>query len=270
MKSPSSQLLTVLELCRAAGAAILKYYGGTVDVERKADDSPLTRADQAAHHLLTRELPAAFPDVPVLSEEAEEDAGGARFGWERFWLVDPLDGTKEFIKGTGEFTVNVALIEAGKAVRGVVYVPASGVGYLGESFGEARGAWRVLPGAHPVSIRSRRADPDQLVVVASRDHAGPRVRAMLQRPPHLQAVSMGSALKFCLVAEGTADLYLRDLPTMEWDTGAAQCVVEGAGGALLRLDDGTPLSYNKESLRNPLLVTVGDPRLDWRALVPEE
>lgn len=200
----------------------------------------------------------------MVSEESDEHAAyEVRRRWTRFWLVDPLDGTKEFIKATGEFTVNIALVEGDRPVLGVVYAPALSVGYCAERGG---GAVRVSREEGKAPIRVRRADPARLVVAVSRDHAGERERALLARLPNAVASPMGSALKFCLVAEGRADLYPRFAPTMEWDTAAAQCVIEEAGGALIDLE-GRRLLYNKESLRNGSILAVGDSGLDWRGLL---
>jgi 3'(2'), 5'-bisphosphate nucleotidase len=267
-------MAALVEVCLAAGHEILERYGSPGAVTEKEDRSPLTDADRAAHDLLVRELPTVAPGVPVLSEESPESEGAGRRSWERFWLVDPLDGTKEFLRRTGEFTVNVALVERGRPVVGVVHVPALGRTYRaspgrGAEVAEEAGG-RGLAAFRPIRTRPFRAEAP--VLVASRDHAGPGVQALARAlGPAVQFTSMGSSLKFCLVAEGKADLYLRDLPTMEWDTAAAQCVLEHAGGAVFDatpsdLDAGTytPLRYNKDTLRNPPFLAAGDPRGSWR------
>ncbi len=247
-----------------AGRTVLDHYARPSAVDYKADDSPLTQADRASHALIAARLAEGAPAIPLLSEESDPRAYDARAGWRRFWCVDPLDGTKEFVKRTGEFTVNVALIEGTAPVLGVVHVPA-----LGRTYAAARGhgAFRFEGDGPGVPIRVRMADPRRLTVVASRDHAGPEVAALLERMAaggvEVEAASMGSALKFCLVAEGAADLYPRTVPTFEWDTAAAQAVVEEAGGRVTTLD-GEKLAYNKADLRNPSIVTAGDPALDWR------
>ena len=247
-----------------AGRLILTHYGKPIPVEVKADDSPLTQADRAAHYLLVDRLRALAPDVPVLSEESPAHEIEGREAWTRFWCVDPLDGTKEFIKGTGEFTVNVALIENGEAVLGVVHVPVKGLTYFATREG---GAFKQVGDAEPEKIAIRAADPKALTVVASRDHAGPAVGAFVENlkasGAAVDLTSMGSSLKFCLVAEGAADLYPRTVPTMEWDTAAAQAVVEAAGGRLTTLD-GKRLRYNKAVLRNPSVMTAGS-GFDWSA-----
>jgi 3'(2'), 5'-bisphosphate nucleotidase len=168
-----------------------------------------------------------------------------------------MDGTKEFIKKTGEFTVNIALVDKTRPVIGMIYVPVQELFYWADPVG---GAYKEQKssGAAPAPIACRKASLDHLAIVASRDHAGPAVKELLARFPDAETRSMGSSLKFCLVAEGKADVYLRDVPTMEWDTAAAQCIVEAAGGTVCSLDR-KPLSYNKQVLRNPSILTLGDP-----------
>lgn len=249
----------VRSIAREAGALILGFYG-KVGATAKSDNSPLTAADLASHHCIVHGLAALTPRIPVLSEESEALEPGARRGWEAFWLVDPLDGTKEFLKQSGEFTVNIALIEGGFPILGVVYAPAVDLWYwagAGQPACKQRGAGPV----ERISVRT--AERERLTIVASRDHAGPLVAELLARFPHARTSSQGSSLKFCQVAEGAADIYLRDVPTMEWDTAAAQCVVEAAGGSVADLE-GRRLSYNKPDLRNPSLVTLGDRHLAWR------
>ncbi len=241
----------------------MPFYRNGVAVTLKKDSSPLTEADRASHDFLVRALAALTPDVPIVSEESDERTHESLAGDDLFWLVDPLDGTKEFVKGTDEFTVNVALIESGQPIFGVVHAPALDLTYYG---GQTLGAWLQNGEEDPISISTRRIDGDGLAIVASKDHAGPMVQAMLARMSNLQLRSMGSSLKFCLVAEAEADLYLRDLPTMEWDTAAAQCVVESAGGGVYSLD-GAPLRYGKPGLKNPAIMTVGDVEFDWQSLI---
>ena len=256
-----------LDAARAGGAAILPLYGRPIPVDRKADDSPLTQADTAAHRAIEDRLRTS--DLPVLSEEGDPEAAD-RGGWRRFWCVDPLDGTKEFVKGaatppvtSGEFTVNVALVEDGVPVLGVVHVPVLGVTY----WAEGGAAWKQTGDGEPARISTRPAPEGALTVVASRDHAGPEVAAILDRAEAdgraVELASMGSSLKFCLVAEGRADFYPRTVPTFEWDTAAAQAVVEAAGGGVATRD-ADRLAYNKADLRNPPVFCWGDPGLDWR------
>jgi 3'(2'), 5'-bisphosphate nucleotidase len=254
----------VCELAREAGERIMHFYRGGVAVTWKKDASPLTSADSASHDFLAESLRSLTPEVPIISEESEEAANGFLASSARlFWLVDPLDGTKEFLKGTNEFTVNVALVEGGRPIFGVVHAPALNLTYYGA---RNSGSWRKTGNEPATPISTRRPDSSRITVVASKDHAGPLVGTMLSRLTCPQLQSMGSSLKFCLVAEGKADLYLRDLPTMEWDTAAAQCIVEAAGGGVYTLD-GKPLRYSKSDLRNPAIMTVGDVQFDWLALI---
>jgi 3'(2'), 5'-bisphosphate nucleotidase len=253
-------LEAVATIARQAGGAILGIYDSEFAVAHKDDQSPLTEADLAAHRLIVDALQALAPDLPVLSEEAADIAFAERSRWTRYWLVDPLDGTKEFIKRNGEFTVNIALIENGVPVLGVVHAPA-----LKLTYAAAQGdqAWVERDGVRrPLRTRPV-AQPATLVV--SRSHKDAALEQLLARMPAHEAVSRGSSLKFCLVAEGVADAYPRTGPTSEWDTAAGHCVVECAGGRVLRLPDYAPLRYNqKDSLLNPPFVVLGDPDAPWR------
>ncbi len=250
----------VRKLARRAGAAILQIYSGTFSVEHKSDNSPLTAADMAAHRIIVEGLHALTPDIPVLSEESAGIDWAIRKAWPRHWLVDPLDGTREFIKRNGEFTVNIALIEDHAPVLGVVLAPVTSELYFAL---RQEGAFvERTPGAMPQPIETRPA-PSIPVVAGSRSHAQERTGAMLANLGEHRMVSMGSSLKFCLIARGEADLYLRLGPTSEWDTAAAQCVLCEAGGGVFDLH-GEPLRYNaRDSLINPEFVAVGDPTLDW-------
>jgi len=232
--TPQHLLDSVLTTAIEAGRAALEHYGQDIPVDYKADNSPLTQADRASHEWIVAALARITPDIPVLSEESSPEETENRKSWQTFWLVDPLDGTKEFIKQSGQFTVNIALIRGDEPVLGVVHVPVSGVTYMGLAYGNERGAWVQAANETRLPIRARRADVNSLTVVASRDHAGPRVKAFVERLDGARVTSMGSSLKFCLIAEGKADFYPRVVPTMEWDTGAAQCVVEAAGGGTRR------------------------------------
>lgn len=247
----------------AAGKKIIEIYeSADFGVDMKADNSPLTLADLASHELIVASLTKLTPDIPVLSEESKTIPYRERSQWPRFWLVDPLDGTKEFIKRNGEFTVNIALIEQGRPVLGVVHTPALGVTYYAT---KGLGAFKVENGtAQPIKVQ---VDVSQnLNVVASRSHAGPETEAFLAalaKDYTVNLVSKGSALKLCLVAEGAAHLYPRLGPTMEWDTAAAQCVAEEAG-AIVTDTDGKVLAYNKENLLNPFFVVNASPTLQWK------
>ncbi|TAN08731.1 MAG: 3'(2'),5'-bisphosphate nucleotidase [Rhodanobacteraceae bacterium] len=249
-------------LARQAGAAILQIYAGSFAVEYKADASPLTAADMAAHRLIVEGLTGLTPDIPVLSEESKSIGWNERGGWERYWLVDPLDGTREFVKRNGEFTVNIALIEHHAPVLGVVLVPVTDALYYG--IAGVGSFLQPAPRALPQPIATRAAAPVP-VVAGSRSHGSERQAALLANLGGHTLVPVGSSIKFCMVARGAADLYLRLGPTSEWDTAAAQCVVEQAGGAVVDLQ-GAALQYNtKESLLNPEFLTLGDTSVDWLA-----
>ena len=261
---PLEQLLPgVLRLVADAERAILEVYAGSHEVEYKSDDSPITRADRAAHDILCAGLTRLTPTIPVLSEEsAEQHARAIRGAWRTFWLIDPLDGTREFISRNGEFTVNVALVRDHRAVLGVVGAPVLGVTYYGAA---GVGAFKVRVG-QPAERIHVRAAAQPLVVVGSRSHRGDSLDSVLGRLGTHELRPMGSSLKFCLVAEGAADFYPRLGPTSEWDTAAAQAVVEAAGGAVTTLD-GLPLRYNeRDTLLNPHFVAVGDTTREWRTL----
>ena len=245
----------LLEVAEEAGKAILDVYGEDFEVEFKEDDSPLTQADLASNRVILARLEALAPDVPVLSEESANVAWETRRDWRRFWLVDPLDGTKEFVKRNGEFTVNIALIEGGRPVLGVVHAPVLDVTY---SAAAGEGAFRRQAGAAEQPIRVARWGR-RLVVVASRSHANEATDRYLDRlrsDHEVEVVSKGSSLKICLVAEGAAHVYPRTGPTSEWDTAAAQAVLEQAGGVMLQADTGQPIVYNKENVLNPHFVAA--------------
>jgi 3'(2'), 5'-bisphosphate nucleotidase len=250
----------VLALARQAGAAILEVYREPIDVIAKADASPLTIADLRSHEIITAGLAALTPDVPVLSEESSEIPFEVRKQWRTFWLVDPLDGTKEFVARNDQFTVNIALVDCDRPVFGVVYIPAQDMMYWG---GKALGAFRqhAMSAAEP--IRVRRNAPAKLRIVGSRSHASDALTQVLPRLGAHDLVQVGSSLKFCLIAAGDADVYPRFGPTSEWDTAAAQAVVEGAGGHVVTRD-GSPLRYNTQpSVLNPHFVAFGDDSRDW-------
>jgi 3'(2'), 5'-bisphosphate nucleotidase len=260
---PADLLPGVIDAVAAASTAILEVYASALTVEYKADQSPITRADRAAHDILATRLALLAPAIPMLSEEAEAaHAFAVRRDWRELWLVDPLDGTREFIGRNGEFTVNVALVRDHVPVLGVVAAPALGLTYYA-----ARGFGAFCSdgesGPRPVHTRAA-ADP--LVVVGSRSHRGDSLDGLLARLGPHELRPMGSALKFCLVAEGAADFYPRLGPTSEWDTAAAQAVLEVAGGAVTTLD-GTPLRYNaRDSLLNPSFLAFGDTTRNWPSL----
>lgn len=233
-------------------------------VEKKGDDSPITEADLAAHHIIVDRLAALTPDIPVHSEESEGITWEMRRDWKKYWLVDPLDGTKEFVRRNGEFTVNIALMENGRPVAGVVHVPVTEVTYFG---GENVGAFRRENGVtDTISVRVPEAP---IVLVASRSHGTDKLAALEaeieKKMGTVELANMGSSLKLCLVAEGKADIYPRLAPTSEWDTAAAHAVVTAAGGVVLntQLD---ALLYNKENILNPYFVVLGAQPQRWTFL----
>lgn len=250
----------LVKISRRAGLEILEWYRGDMGITLKPDESPLTRADLASHDLINAELTKRWPDIPVLSEESADIPWETRQNWRKYWLVDPLDGTKEFINQNGEFTVNIALIRDHQPVMGIVHVPVSDTSYFG-----ARdiGAWCKKGTAEATAINVRLPAAQPLVIVGSRSHANPELDAILHRLGPHELTSMGSSLKFCRVAEGLADFYPRLGPTSEWDTAAAQAVVEAAGGKVVKID-GLALDYNrKEAFLNPHFFVYGDTSREW-------
>ncbi len=256
----------VIALAEDAGRAILKVYASDFDVQSKDDDSPLTQADLASNRCIVAGLKSLTPDIPIISEEHGLPAFDLRSGWERYWLIDPLDGTREFVNRNGEFTVNVALIDHQKPVFGVVHVPVQQKTYVGC---EGYGAERRDQDGSATSIRVSPASASPVRVVGSRSHRGASLDAYLRNLGECDMVPMGSSLKFCVVAEGSADIYPRLGPTSEWDTAAAQAVVEQAGGCVLTLD-GKPMKYNtKDNILNPYFFVIGPTDHDWLALLPD-
>jgi 3'(2'), 5'-bisphosphate nucleotidase len=255
----------VAAIARRAGREILEIYAsGELAARPKADASPITAADLRAHRLILQSLHELTPEVPVLSEEAVHTSFAQRSQWRRYWLVDPLDGTREFLSRNGQFTVNIALIEGHAPALGVVHVPVTDISYRGLP---GVGAWRERAGtaAEEIHVAARAGAP--LRVVGSRSHRGDSLDAFLARVGPHELLPVGSSLKFCMVAEGAADVYPRLGPTSEWDTAAAHAVVTGAGGTVSRLD-GEPLRYNtREALLNPFFVAYGPTDRDWLALL---
>ncbi|GAA4496311.1 3'(2'),5'-bisphosphate nucleotidase CysQ [Pseudaeromonas paramecii] len=250
MQLEKSLIESVIRLAEEAGRAILAVYDGPIDVTVKQDDSPLTQADKAAHRVIVDALAQLTPELPVLSEESDEAQKLARLGWSRYWLVDPLDGTKEFIRRNGEFTVNIALIEEGVSTFGVVHLPVQQLSYWG---GQAYGAFKRSH-AGETAIAVRHPQPAEVLkVIGSRSHLSVETQDYLAALGDHELLSVGSSLKFCRVAEGEAHLYPRLGPTCEWDTAAAQAVLEGAGGEVVTLE-GEPLRYSKAELLNPWFI----------------
>ncbi len=258
----------LVDIVKAAGDDILDVYQGAFEVETKADHSPLTQADLRAHHTIVAGLRALTPALPVVSEESQPPPFAERRRWRRYWLVDPLDGTKEFISRNGEFTVNIALIEDGSPVLGVVGVPVRGDIYVGDC--RAGRAWRQGARGRQQLITRPMGDAG-VTVVASRRHGGERLAhyldALAERFDTVSRIPVGSSLKLCILAEGAADLYPRLGPTSEWDIAAAHAVLAAAGGSVMRFD-GSPLTYNaKESFLNPDFLAIADPAFPWHESV---
>lgn len=256
----------VAQVVAVAARRVMTIYESEFDVHRKADQTPVTVADLAAHAIIAEGLAALEPGLPVVSEEGEIPPYAQRSRWQSYWLVDPIDGTRGFAARTGEFTINVALVSDARPVLGVVAVPVSGTCYAAVRDGGAR-----LEHANGVRepIRTRRLPRHQVVVLRSRTRRHADVDRLIARLGNVRVMVATSSLKACLVARGVADLYPAFGPTSEWDTAASQCLVEQAGGGLTDLEL-NPLRYNESaSVENPPFVAFGDPRADWRSLLAE-
>ena len=257
----------VMDIAADAGRHIVEVYNQEFTIQHKDDKTPLTEADMAAHDAIESGLSRLTPDIPILSEESAAIAFSERKTWHRYWLVDPLDGTREFIKRNGEFTVNIALIEDGVSVLGVILAPVTGVCYYGC---RGSGAYKRTPDTPAAAIHTAPWQGKHIRVAGSRSHGSEAFNAFLSHFEDHELVTMGSSLKSCLVSEGKADIYPRFGRTSEWDTAAAQCIVEEAGGAILDLNM-KPLRYNtKESLLNPHFVVIGDTNHDWARYLTTE
>lgn len=253
----SIDIEAVIGVAKKAGQEILKIYHDSnfsQVVDYKADDSPLTMADKAAHAVIASMLEKLTPQCPIISEEGSDVTYEERKDFEYYWLVDPLDGTKEFIKRNGEFTVNIALIHRNKPVLGVIYVPVTDTTYYGHVARQK--AYKQIGTAQPQSIQVKQSTPPY-VAVRSKSHAAPEEEAVLNQYKATESISVGSSLKFCMVAEGKADIYYRHGPTMEWDTGAGQAVVEAAGGKVYEGTGPKPFGYNKTSMLNGSFLCLG-------------
>lgn len=251
--SPSIDILFLCDLARRAGAAIMDIYrSDDLGVERKSDDSPLTRADRASHEMIVAALRTRTPEIPIVSEEdAEPISPDERAKWNTFWLVDPLDGTKEFIQKRADFTVNIALVVNRRPVVGVVYAPARDWLYFGQREKGVTGqAYKQVGNAAPLPLPLADNAHEDIVAVRSKSHASDAEEAVLAKFAPTRTMSMGSSLKFCLLAEGQADVYYRHGPTWEWDTAAADAVLTAAGGVLLTPDGRAELPYNKPTGKN--------------------
>ncbi len=261
---------SLLEIAAAAGTAVMEVYRSGFEVREKPDSSPVTEADLVAHEIILRGLRLLHPRLPVLSEESAPPPFDQRRKWRRFWLVDPLDGTKEFVNRNSEFTVNIALIQDGRPQLGIVDAPALGQTFIGDvAAGQAErrvhGEWTPLNGR-----RMREKGP--LTLVVSRSHANERLQRYLDDLAdgfaQTQERSIGSSLKLCLLAAGEADLYPRLSPTSEWDIAAAEAVLCAAGGAVRQLN-GQPLAYNKRDLLNPEFIAAADGVYPWMEKLPQ-
>ena len=248
----NSLLDKLLQIADTASEKVMAIYQTDFEVNIKEDDSPITAADIASHHVIVDGLKALTPDIPILSEESANAPWDERKHWTRFWLVDPIDGTKDFTNRTGEFTVNIALIEKGEPVMGVVTAPALNEAYWGI---KGKGAWKRE--ADGSTRKLQVVEPPEAVrTVASKNHLNQETRDFIEQLGKHELVQAGSSLKFCRIAEGKADIYPRLGPTCEWDTGAAHAVLAAAGGKVNKLD-GTPLLYGKEDVLNPYFVASG-------------
>ena len=259
-----NQLLPeVVKVAEKAGEAILEIYAnGDYETKYKEDNSPITCADMESHNIIVDAMRRLTPAVEVLSEESEQVSYEQRKSWNHYWLVDPLDGTKEFLKRSGEFTVNIAMIENGRPILGVVYAPAIGKLYYAA---KSVGAFKRVQRGEPIAIKANGAVSGKLIIVASRFHATKELDYFLNQVDDYEKINMGSSLKLCLVADGSAHLYPRLGPTMEWDTAAADCVVDEAGGHVTDLH-GNPLRYNKPDLLNPEFVVYGNHKFPFRTV----
>jgi len=260
----SELLQPVISLTESASTEILKFYNSELAVSKKDDNTPVTEADIAAHDVIVEGLTQLTPDIPILSEEDISVGYEERRAWKTYWLVDPLDGTREFIKRNGEFTINIALIKDQKSIFGVIYVPVSGTCYYAS---EGLGAFKIAKNSEAEKISVRKAPVSSFHVAGSRSHLDTSIDDFLDKLGNYELTKMGSSLKSCLVAEGQVDIYPRLGPTSEWDTAAAQCIVEEAGGFITTLDL-EPLRYNtKESLLNPHFLVFGDKNINWSSYI---
>ena len=250
----------IVTIAKEAGKAIMQVYKQDFEVEYKQDNSPLTLADKKANNIIEDGLNQLSVNFPILSEEGNDIPYEDRKHWEYFWLIDPLDGTKEFVKRNGEFTVNIAFIDNHTPTLGVVYCPVKEIMY---SAAEGLGAFKTMPGEERKSIHCTPSIKAPIRVVGSRSHGGDALVNIFNNIGTFELITMGSSLKICLVAEGAADIYPRLGLTSEWDTAAAHAIVLAAGGQLT-LTDQTPLTYNtKDSLLNPYFLAYGDDSISW-------
>ncbi|WP_290636911.1 3'(2'),5'-bisphosphate nucleotidase CysQ [Aquisalimonas sp.] len=250
------------QLARQAGVVIMGIYRQGFDVDTKADTTLITPADRRANALLRHGLARLGPELPIVSEETAPPPFSERRGWRRYWLLDPLDGTREFVRRSDQFTVNIALVEDHRPVLGIVHAPALGQTWFG---GPDLGAFRQAEGGEPVPIRTSPQARDPLRVVLGRSNPGPRTRGTLARLPEHATDVWGASLKFCLIAEGRADFFPRYGPISEWDMGAPQAILEAAGGYITDMRDLAPVRYNtRDALTTSDILAFADDRVDWR------
>jgi 3'(2'), 5'-bisphosphate nucleotidase len=254
----------ILKISCQAGDRILEIYETDFSVENKSDNSPLTAADMAAHNTICEQLTKLTPSIPILSEESSHISFSDRQKWNQYWLVDPLDGTREFIKRNGEFSVNIALIEDHCSIMGVIHIPVTGISYTASI---NNGAYKHESNGDKTQISVRHTNADKITVAGSRSHGNDRQKEFINKLDQPEILAIGSSLKFCLVAEGKADIYPRFGPTSEWDSGAAQAIVEEAGGMVVDMNF-QQLKYNtKESLLNPEFLVIADNNFDWKQYI---
>ena len=244
----------LVDISRKAGNEILDVYKDSFEITLKEDLSPLTDADRRANTVITSMLESLYPEIPILSEEGKEIDYSERNNWNLFWLVDPLDGTKEFVKRNGEFTVNIALIKDGLPIAGIVYAPTKETYWYGA---EGLGSYKMSENFPPIRISVENNIDSPIRIVSSRSHPSPKLELYLSRFDDHEIVNMGSSLKICLVADSSAHIYPRLGPTMEWDSGAGHAVLKFAGGELINRETGEELVYNKEILKNPDFICYG-------------
>jgi len=260
-------LQDVISIAHAAGRVILEIYQQPFEVDHKQDGSPLTQADRAAHTLILQRLRGLTPQWPVQSEESGVIDLSERQSWQTYWLVDPLDGTREFVKRNDEFTVNIALIHVGEPLLGVVYTPVFDLCYWALS---GQGSWKTCKRRTPQTIHTHRYQGGAATVLTSRSHRSQTVETFLMMLQHKEGgyrvERLGSSLKMCRIAEGRGDIYPRLGLTSEWDTAAAQAIVDEAGGLMIDLE-GQPLRYNKDDILNPWFIAVGDSSYRWLDLL---
>lgn len=254
----------ICNIAKSAGKKILEIYNSDFSISQKNDESPLTTADDASHKIICSSLKELTPEIPLLSEESAEIPFETRRQWQTYWLIDPLDGTREFIKKNGEFTVNIALIHEHKPVLGVIYIPVKDFTY---NASRGYGVFKQSGSQDPVPISTRQTDAGNITLAGSRSHGNEIQQRFIKELNNAEIIAIGSSLKFCLVAEGIVDIYPRFGPTSEWDTAAAQCIVEEAGGIVVDLDF-KPLAYNsKSSLINPDFLAISDPKFNWQQIL---